>query len=115
MFEKQIATQNCYGTTVNLKGEFRLRCDDNDAVFEGNVDNNGTPHGFCRVINPNGDVDFFGCFLHGKLIGNCWKSLLGGKICLNLDTDIKDDNFTTTVLAAPLGRSDHFSLSDFKI
>ena len=67
--------QNCYGKTLDRT--FRIRGSE-DAVFEGHVDQHQKPHGFCRVINANGDVEFFGCFLHGRLIGNCWKSLLGG-------------------------------------
>ena len=70
-----LSFQNCYGKTLN--GTFRIRGSD-DAVFEGHVDQHQKPNGFCRVINANGDVEFFGCFLHGRLIGNCWKSLLGG-------------------------------------
>ena len=77
MFKKAgLYFQNCYGNTI--KGAFRIRGSE-DAVFEGHVDQHQKPHGFCRVISPNGDVEFFGCFLYGRLIGNCWKSLLGGK------------------------------------
>lgn len=61
-------------------------------MFEGNVDKNGLPHGFYRIITPNGEVDFFGCFVSGTLVGNCWKSLIGGIIILNskMDTLVVD-------------------------
>ena len=39
---------------------------------------NGIPNGYCRVISPDGDLDFFGCFVNGSLVGNCWKGLMGG-------------------------------------
>lgn len=73
--------QNCYGKFKIKAGKFRIRSDDNDAVFEGNVESNENPHGFCRVINSNGDLEFFGCFVNGQLVGKCWRGLIGG-ICL---------------------------------
>ena len=36
------------------------------------------PHGFFRKINEYGDVEFFGCFIDGRLRGKCWKSMIGG-------------------------------------
>ena len=74
-----VSTQNCYSDTQDVfDKKFRIR-GDNDTLFEGTVDKNGQPHGFYRVITPDGEVEFFGCFVNGQLIGNCWKSLIGGK------------------------------------
>ena len=47
--------------------------------YIGTMSKNGFPDGFCRVISPDGDLDFYGCFVNGSLIGNCWKGLLGGE------------------------------------
>jgi hypothetical protein len=49
-----------------------------DSVFEGSF-TGGVPHGFFRVINEFGDVDFFGCFVSGKLHATCVKTLVGGR------------------------------------
>ena len=61
------------------KGPFRIRPEKSEALFEGTMNKNGVPHGFCRIISPDGDLDFYGCFVNGALVGNCWKGLLGGK------------------------------------
>ena len=37
-------------------------------VFEGNYEG-GTPHGYFRHINGYGDLEFFGCFHRGTLLG----------------------------------------------
>ena len=39
-----------------------------DQVFEGNYEG-GTPHGYFRHINGYGDLEFFGCFHRGTLLG----------------------------------------------
>ena len=39
-----------------------------DQVFEGNYEA-GTPHGYFRHINGYGDLEFFGCFHRGTLLG----------------------------------------------
>ena len=61
------------------KGPFRIRPEKSEALFEGTMNKNGVPHGYCRIISPDGDLDFYGCFVNGALVGNCWKGLLGGK------------------------------------
>ena len=39
-----------------------------DQVFEGHYEG-GTPHGYFRHINGYGDLEFFGCFYRGTLLG----------------------------------------------
>lgn len=39
-----------------------------DATFEGNYVG-GLPHGYFRHINMYGDLEFFGCFYRGSLLG----------------------------------------------
>ena len=39
-----------------------------DATFEGNYEG-GLPHGYFRHINMYGDLEFFGCFYRGSLLG----------------------------------------------
>ena len=36
------------------------------------------PHGYFRKINEFGEIEFFGCFINGKLRGKCWKGVIGG-------------------------------------
>jgi len=48
-----------------------------DTVFEGFY-KDGLPHGFFRHLNTFGDLEFFGCFNRGCLLGVCWRSLPGG-------------------------------------
>jgi hypothetical protein len=60
-----------------LNGPVRLRGSD-DAVFDGNF-TDGVANGFVRKINEFGDVEFFGCFVDGKLHGTCIKTLAGGQ------------------------------------
>ena len=71
--------QNCYGEVGEVKkGPFHIRDEKTEALFEGAMISNGIPNGYCRVISPDGDLDFFGCFVNGSLVGNCWKGLMGG-------------------------------------
>ena len=53
-----------------------------DTVFEGNYEG-GLPHGYFRHLNSFGDLEFFGCFFRGSMLGER-KSLLF--CCLNLTT-----------------------------
>lgn len=72
-----VASNECQ---VLDEGGFRIRGkqdEDTDFVFEGHI-KDSLPHGFFRKLNQDGDIEFFGCFLHGQLYGNCWKSLTGG-------------------------------------
>ena len=52
-----------------------------DTVFEGNYEG-GLPHGYFRHLNTFGDLEFFGCFFRGSLLGER-KSLLF--CCLNFN------------------------------
>ena len=55
------------------EGPVQLRQAD-DTVFEGNYEG-GLPHGYFRHLNSFGDLEFFGCFFRGSLLGER-KSLL---------------------------------------
>ena len=50
-----------------LEGPVTVRSED-DSLFEGNY-SQGCPHGYFRQINSYGDLDFFGCFYRGTLLG----------------------------------------------
>ena len=39
-----------------------------DTLFEGCYDQ-GVPHGYFRHINSYGDLEFFGCFFRGTMLG----------------------------------------------
>ena len=52
----------------------------------------GQPNGYFRAINSNGDVEFFGYFSHGNLVGNCWKSLIGGSFLVSDRCDFSGKN-----------------------
>ena len=39
-----------------------------DTTFEGNYEG-GLPHGYFRHINTYGDLEFFGCFYRGTMLG----------------------------------------------
>ena len=41
---------------------------DDDTLFEGFYER-GTPHGYFRHINSYGDLEFFGCFHRGTMLG----------------------------------------------
>lgn len=45
-----------------------------DTVFEGNYEG-GQPHGYFRHLNTFGDLEFFGCFYRGTMLGE-WKVLI---------------------------------------
>lgn len=62
-----------------------------DTIFEGNYDN-GVPHGYFRHLNDFGDLEFFGCFFRGTLVGLCWKSLPGGGFLISRSWDFSDNN-----------------------
>ena len=50
-----------------LEGPVTIRNED-DSLFEGNY-SQGRPHGYFRQINSYGDLDFFGCFYRGTMLG----------------------------------------------
>ena len=50
-----------------------------DSILEGSF-SGGFPNGFFRSINEFGDVEFWGCFVEGKLHGTCLKTLVGGEL-----------------------------------
>ena len=50
-----------------LEGPVTVRGPD-DSLFEGNY-SQGRPHGYFRQINSYGDLDFFGCFYRGTMLG----------------------------------------------
>ena len=76
-------------------------------MFEGNYEG-GTPHGYFRHINGYGDLEFFGCFHRGTLLGEekrimsvinnsshlvlgvCWKSLPGGGFLVSKSWNFSD-------------------------
>ena len=76
-------------------------------MFEGNYEG-GTPHGYFRHINGYGDLEFFGCFHRGTLLGKekrimsvinnssnlvlgvCWKSLPGGGFLVSKSWNFSD-------------------------
>ena len=66
-----------------LEGPVRIR-GSGDAVFEGNFVS-GIANGFVRKLNDFGDVEFFGCFVDGRLHGTCIKTLLGGERAFKLE------------------------------
>ena len=49
------------------EGPVLLRESD-DTVFEGNYEG-GQPHGYFRHLNTFGDLEFFGCFYRGSMLG----------------------------------------------
>jgi len=57
-----------------------------DTIFEGFY-RDGKPHGFFRHLNSYGDLEFFGCFNRGSLIGVCWRSLPGGGFLISPSWD----------------------------
>jgi len=66
-------------------GLINIRKND-DTVFEGNYDQ-GVPHGYFRHLNSFGDLEFFGCFSHGTMVGVCWRSLPGGGFLISQSWD----------------------------
>merc|ERR1719348_2706367 len=62
-----------------------------DTVFEGQYFE-GLPHGFFRHINSYGDLEFFGCFCRGTLVGVCWRSLPGGGFLISRAWDFTEEN-----------------------
>ena len=64
-----------------IEGSFKDMYQEQKAERNKNISTKTTwiPHGFFRKINDFGDVEFFGCFIDGRLKGKCWKSLAGGK------------------------------------
>jgi len=71
-------------------GPVNIRKND-DTVFEGNYDQ-GVPHGYFRHINDFGDLEFFGCFSHGTMVGVCWRSLPGGGFLISQSWDFSGSN-----------------------
>ena len=55
-------------------------------MFEGNFVS-GIANGFVRKLNDFGDVEFFGCFVDGRLHGTCIKTLLGGDRVFKLELE----------------------------
>jgi len=74
----------------DLHGIVNIRKND-DTVFEGNYDH-GIPHGYFRHLNSFGDLEFFGCFNHGTLVGVCWRSLPGGGFLVSRSWSFTDNN-----------------------
>jgi len=62
-----------------------------DTVFEGNY-KHGVPHGYFRHLNMFGDLEFFGCFSEGFLVGVCWRSLPGGGFLVSRSWEFSDTN-----------------------
>lgn len=73
-----------------LEGPVTIRNED-DSLFEGNY-SQGCPHGYFRQINSYGDLDFFGCFYRGTMLGVCWKSLPGGGFLISKSWDFSDSS-----------------------
>merc|ERR1719397_1377609 len=76
MLEEEEEEEEVTEGRMKQTGPVRIRRAD-DTVFEGQYEE-GLPHGFFRHLNQFGDLEFFGCFLRGRLVGVCWKSLPGG-------------------------------------
>lgn len=74
---------------VRSHGPVCVRDPETDEVFEGNYEG-GTPHGYFRHINGYGDLEFFGCFHRGTLLGVCWKSLPGGGFLVSKSWNFSD-------------------------
>ena len=53
---------------------------------------NGVPHGYFRHLNTFGDLEIFGCFFRGTLVGVCWRSLPGGSFLISRSWDFSDSN-----------------------
>ena len=83
---------NSYGEIVNTKGPFFIQPENSDAILEGILNKNGIPHGFCRVLSPDEDLDFYGCFVDGVLVGNCWKGLMGGSFMMSDNCEFIGEN-----------------------
>jgi len=60
-----------------------------DTLFEGHYER-GVPHGYFRHINSYGDLEFFGCFHMGTMLGVCWKSLPGGGFLISKSWNFSD-------------------------
>lgn len=78
ILEEESDEQDCDGL-INIRKN-------DDTVFEGNYDQ-GVPHGFFRHLNSFGDLEFFGCFSHGTMVGVCWRSLPGGGFLISQSWD----------------------------
>jgi len=66
--------------------------DDDESLQEGSFletesEHQRVPHGVFRKVNEYGDVDFFGLFFRGNLVGRCWKSLPGGGMLASSQLD----------------------------
>ena len=45
-----------------------VRVENDDSQFEGFYES-GVPHGYFRILNSFGDLEFFGCFFRGLMLG----------------------------------------------
>jgi len=79
-------------TTAPEDGAVRLACPD-QSLFEGFFWK-GKPHGFFRIINSFGDVEFFGCLVQGVLQGVAWRSLPGGGFIIGSSYQFNGDDVT---------------------
>lgn len=68
-----------------------VRVENDDSQFEGFYES-GVPHGYFRILNSFGDLEFFGCFFRGLMLGVCWKSLPGGGFLISKSLDFSDSN-----------------------
>jgi len=62
-----------------------------DTLLEGTY-KDGSPHGFFRVINEYGDLDYFGCIVNGIQQGVCWRSVAGGGFLISPNWKFSGDN-----------------------
>ena len=72
-----------YDDDILIEGSFRECCKESETRENkngGKTTNNWVPHGFFRKVNDFGEIEFFGCFIDGRLQGKCWKSLAGGNL-----------------------------------
>jgi len=96
----------------NRDGPVNIRKND-DTVFEGNYDH-GVPHGFFRHLNSFGDLEFFGCFYRGIMLGVCWKSLPGGGFLISRSWDFSDSSMIYLYPDCRTGLVGSFSGCDLK-
>ena len=73
-----------------VDGPVNIRKND-DTIFEGNYEQ-GVPHGYFRHLNTFGDLEFFGCFFRGTMVGVCWRSLPGGGFLISRSWDFTDSS-----------------------
>ena len=45
-----------------------VKVENDDSQFEGFYES-GVPHGYFRILNSFGDLEFFGCFFRGLMLG----------------------------------------------